>query len=83
MASKDTFQRELQIKQILLEEVAESLSSREIEEVTLAFQRITEAIKDLELAKDKAVDNELNSEEKNYRVLARVVQKAEGRNQPI
>ena len=83
MASKDTFQRELQIKQILLEEVAESLSSREIEEVTLAFQRITEAIKDLELAKDKAVDNELNSEEKNYRVLARVVQKAERRNQPI
>ena len=69
MAPKDTFQRDLQIKQILLEEVAESLSSREIEEVTLAFQRISEAIKDLELAKDKAIDDRLNSEEETIESL--------------
>ena len=45
MAAQDTFSKELQIKQILLEDVSDSVKSTDIEEVKLLLERVSEVVK--------------------------------------
>ena len=56
MASKKSFERELAKRTIQLEDITESLHSGEKEDISLAYERLCETIKDLENAKDKAVN---------------------------
>ena len=45
MAAQDAFSKELQIKQILLEDVSDSVKSTDIEEVKLSLERVSEVVK--------------------------------------
>ena len=60
---QNAYRRELQLKQILLEAVSENLQSPDIEEVKLYLERISDAIKELELEKDKAMNSMLEVED--------------------
>ena len=62
MAAQGTFSKELQVKQILLEDVSDNVKSTDIEEVKLSLERVSEAAKELELKKDKVMNSMLEIE---------------------
>ena len=56
MTSKKSFEWDLSKRTLQLEDIAETLHSGEKEDISLAYERIWETIKDLENAKDKAAN---------------------------
>ena len=69
MAVQNNFKRELLLKQILLEEIAEDLQSQDIDEVQLSLERVSQAIKELEIGKDKAMNSLMEMEDLNIETL--------------
>ena len=62
MTSKELFERDLTRKTIQLEDVEETLHSGETEDISSGYERICETIRDLENARDKAVNAMLEEE---------------------
>ena len=75
MANKDIFSKELQVKKILLEGVLDSVKSTDIEEVRLSLERVTEAVKELELKKDKFMNSMLELENETIEAVRDWAQK--------
>ena len=62
MTAEAKYNRELKSGQIVLEDVEEALESREKEEIEVAYERICEIIKKLEISKDKSIEEMLGEE---------------------
>ena len=62
MAAEAKYNRELTSGQIVLEDVEEALESGEKEEIEVAYERICEIIKKLEISKDKSTEEMLGEE---------------------
>ena len=62
MAAQDKFSKELQVKQILLEDVSDSVKSTDIEEVKVSLERVNDAVKELELKNGKVMNSMLEEE---------------------
>ena len=62
MTAEAKYNRELTSGQIVLEDVEEALESREKEEIEVAYERICEIIKKLEISKDKSIEEMLGEE---------------------
>ena len=65
MTSKQLFERDLSRKSIQLEDIEETLHSGEKEDISSGYERICETIKDLDNARERAVDTMLEEEEES------------------
>jgi len=59
MAAEAKYNREITTGQVVLEDVEEALESGEREEIEVAYERICEIIKKLEMSKDRSTEEML------------------------
>ena len=65
MTSKQLFERDLSRKSIQLEDIEETLHSGEKEDISSGYERICETIKDLDNARERAVESMLEEGEES------------------